>query len=494
MKNYLIYRLIVLSLLFGTIGCGKDYLTELEPTGTITKKQLKKITEENPEAAATTIKGWVKGIYNDLFKFRTNHDQFGVKAIDLSMDLNSGDMVQLKHHHFGFDYNVANRQENYRRTRHIWAVFYGAIYITNDILSTFSQEPTNSNLRSYYAQSKTLRALAYYYLVNLYQHPYQDNPNALGVPLYTAPAKESKGRTMVKDIYTQMIDDLESAITSFANATPSEKSEVSIDVARGLLATILCFRGESGDYAKAATLAKEAKTAYPLMTDEDYQAGFNSINNEEWMWGVDITTETSTSYASFFSHVSSSDPGYSGGLGIYKAMNASLYDAIDESDVRKKVFYGPKSSYINKKFYNEKAKSSAWVSDYLYMRGAEMYLLEAEAQARNNKLTEAKKVLIELIHARCQNTDPYNIAGLSTQEEVLDAIYLQTRIELWGEGRVLFATKRFKKTLKEAPNARDSRLEGQSGDLEYNNYQLIYQLPDIEVKNNSKIPQSQQNR
>lgn len=59
------------------------------------------------------MEGSLNGVYNTLvdngLNGNTNHDHFGLKSIHLATDLTSEDMVQDKHHHFGFDYNIDNR-------------------------------------------------------------------------------------------------------------------------------------------------------------------------------------------------------------------------------------------------------------------------------------------------------------------------------------------------------------------------------------------------
>ncbi|MDE5874529.1 MAG: RagB/SusD family nutrient uptake outer membrane protein [Muribaculaceae bacterium] len=72
-----------------------------------------------------------------------------------------------------------------------------------------------------------------------------------------------------------------------------------------------------------------------------------------------------------------------------------------------------------------------------YMRGAEMLLTEAEAAYHNNDLATAKACLQELMAKRDPNY------SLPADAELLEEIYLQRRIELWGEGHNWFDYKRW---------------------------------------------------
>jgi hypothetical protein len=80
-----------------------------------------------------------------------------------------------------------------------------------------------------------------------------------------------------------------------------------------------------------------------------------------------------------------------------------------------------------------------WASDYVFMRAAEMYLIEAEAAAEAGQDGVAQTALNALLDAR----DPGSSTS-STGQALIDEIRLQRRIELWGEGFGLFDIKRWK--------------------------------------------------
>ncbi len=75
------------------------------------------------------------------------------------------------------------------------------------------------------------------------------------------------------------------------------------------------------------------------------------------------------------------------------------------------------------------------------------------------------------------------LSGADLQDEV----YLQTRIELWGEGKSYLAMKRLRKTITRGSNWLD--FAGQSFD--YNDERLTFEIPEIEIRNNPNI--SEQN-
>jgi len=72
------------------------------------------------------------------------------------------------------------------------------------------------------------------------------------------------------------------------------------------------------------------------------------------------------------------------------------------------------------------------------MRAAEMALIEAEALAQQGNTGGAKTILEELIQTR----QPDYTADASNSDVLIKEIWLQRRIELWGEGFRFFDLKR----------------------------------------------------
>ncbi len=83
------------------------------------------------------------------------------------------------------------------------------------------------------------------------------------------------------------------------------------------------------------------------------------------------------------------------------------------------------------------------------MRSSEMYLIEAEALARQSQDAAARTVLEALIKTRFP---AYSAAGFSGAALVSEII-LQRRIELWGEGFSLMDIKRLGQGLNRATGA-----------------------------------------
>jgi len=74
------------------------------------------------------------------------------------------------------------------------------------------------------------------------------------------------------------------------------------------------------------------------------------------------------------------------------------------------------------------------------------------------------------------------ITPLSGQA-LLDEIYLQTRIELWGEGKTFFAMKRNQATVTRGSN----HVYRANESFAYDSDEMTFQIPQSEIDNNPSI-------
>lgn len=485
--------LIIPALLLLVIaGCKKSFL-DTRPDGAILEEQLREAFDVAPEVGAIISNGQISGIYTYMYSYNTalrangRHDDFGQKSIDLSTDLTAEDMVQTQHHWFGFDYLIDDRQSNFARVFTNWNFYYRIIFSCNLILGTIDLNTvTDPQLKAIAGQALSIRGWCYLNLAQLFQATYKGNETALGVPIYTSSSDlSSKGRGTLTDVYTQIESDLTTAIPLLTGWTRQSKEQINEAVAHGILARAYLNMER---WADAATQAAAARQGLSLMTTTQYQDGFSDINNPEWMWGGDINDNTTTIFASFFSHMDNTSPGYAGALGVYKSISRKLYDQIPVTDVRKSVFNSPVTpqfglpGYAQLKFVDP----GAWVGDYVYMRVAEMYLIEAEARAMAGQEAQARQVLFDLISKR----DPAYILSVNAGANLVNEIRTHRRIELWGEGFNLNDLRRWKIGIdRTGSNHRvDATLVIPAGDKRF-----FYQIPQAELDANINIPLTDQN-
>ncbi|MDE5887429.1 MAG: RagB/SusD family nutrient uptake outer membrane protein [Muribaculaceae bacterium] len=195
--------------------------------------------------------------------------------------------------------------------------------------------------------------------------------------------------------------------------------------------------------SRAALYARDWDTAYStaeslleqdgyLMSEGEFKSGFNDISNSEWIWGHPQTDDQSSpSYQ--FHYLDTTTPG-----SYYYSFNVDPYfkENYEDGDYRKEMInWGidpggdPKTAGLvwmrNSKFRFR--NMDTLVADIILMRNAEVYLIAAEAGAHLGK-PNALQRLNDVREAR--GAKPKSSSG----EDLLEDIYLERRLELWGEG------------------------------------------------------------
>jgi hypothetical protein len=295
-----------------------------------------------------------------------------------------------------------------------------------------------------------------------------------------------------------MVADLNQAIVLLEGFTRTGKDQVDKNVAKGLLAYVLAARGTTADWTQVATLTTDIKAAYPMTTAAATVAvlsgttvtnptsGFNTVVSPSWMWGVDLTVAQGINLISWWGQVDQFTYSYTW-AGDPKPIDRGLYDAIRADDIRKTQFAAPTATLYKlqpiNKFFDPSRISGGQrtvVTDLLYMRADEFYLLNAEANARLGQEAAAKLALTSFLSTRI--TDLSYITPL-TGQALLNEIYFQTRVEFWGEGKSYLAMKRNKATITRGSN----HLSDAGNSFLYNNDKLTFVIPQAEVLNNPNL-------
>ncbi|WP_340112313.1 RagB/SusD family nutrient uptake outer membrane protein [Maribellus mangrovi] len=480
MKRKIIYILAIVSVMFS--ACSEDYL-ETGPTNEISDQAV----FETAEGAQTVL----DGVKRDLREFHSNHDQFGVKAIDLAQDLMGEDIAVERFHWFGYDYNIDNRNATYRRPTYTWTLYYRAIYNVNGVINNIDEAASDSeefkqNLK---AQALTIRAFSYFRLVQMFQFTYKGHENDPGVPIYLEGTVEGKERSSVSQVYDQIVADLDEAISLFQSSGLAQRhiSDPTLNIAQGVRARVALVMN---DWNTAATMASAARNGYSIMSPDDFSTGFDSYAEQNWMWGLEINDEQSTIYASWFSHMDWTIGGYCG-LGYSpKSYSLALYNEMDDNDVRKQLIDATDAEsgrLIPYKFASGGDKEFA--ADYVMMRPEEMLLIEAEARARKGgEDSQAQALLKELRDHR------YSVEATvsETGQALLDEILLERRIELWGEGFRGLDIKRLKIPV-DRTNSNHDPVVAVTMQLPAESNKLVYQIPQDEIDANDLISENDQN-
>ena len=500
MKKYLM--LIALAAV-AAVSCEKNF--EVDYTSRMTGSQAAQKVDQDPAFLAS----YVNGFYAYMVQFNTQasssnvHDDYGLLSVYLNLELMGADIVNAGTPNWGqYDYIQDYGQQEYRRTYQHWNFYYTMINNSNAVIDFFvaGEDPTDATAKGYLGQAYILRAMAYTELLYQYLNPVDANGalnlEAPAVPLVFATrdgisvdeATEKGGRNTMAVVMEHIEENIALALPLLEGYVRGSKTEIDLSVAQGIAARYYLFTQQ---WEKAAEMANKASAAYTLMDNARLHAGFNEVNDPEVMWGFNHTTETQTAYASFFSHMCNDGSGYAGIGQMIKCIDKSLYDQIPATDYRKTLFntadgdptaaaVGAQHPYASRKF----GMIDQWLQDYIFMRAAEMKLIEIEAYVRSNKAADAARVMKELMAKR----DPGYGKGSVTLEDVL----LQRRIELWGEGFSYFDLRR--NGLGCVRNYPDSNHpEWAKKDFPASSNTWRFQIPLKELQNNNEISDDEQN-
>ena len=424
-------------------------------------------------------------ILSYLMAGESGTDEFGLKAVDIAFDLRSNDLDMDGSTWFGGYHRYDNVVPNSGNTEHLWEFFYKVINQANGIINTIPDDSPEEIL-VYKYKSYTYRAIAYFYLIRIFQHTKASNSSD-AIPIDFGDFVGESNST-VGEVKQVILDDLTEAYNGLQGYSRSSKEEIDATVVAAFLAR---FHLTYENWTEAERFALEAMSFGNLSNDVAH--GFDEISLSEAIWGSVITAQTTTFYRSFFSHMSQISDGYSG-WNHFKTINSKLYDLIPSTDERKKWFAGqdydpgvvivPGSwdhynftpKYTMLKFWDGPTYGN-FVGDYIYLRNAEFYLTRAEALARLGREDEAQQLLYDLNTTR----DPGYVKSGNTGQALIDEIILYRRIELFGEGVASFDMARLGIGLDRQDGRLNPLQPGADITIPAGSDKMIFPIPTVEI-------------
>ncbi|WP_295767078.1 RagB/SusD family nutrient uptake outer membrane protein [uncultured Mucilaginibacter sp.] len=444
MKKIFNRTVLGLAIIVAASSCNKEYL-ETNPTNQVS----------TADAFSSTQNAWaaLNGIHRTLYmQIYGSQPQGGQSGNKIYMDMMGEDMVLNTTSNSGFrsEYQwTTHRVPTSTVNEYHYSFYYMIIANANMILENIDNAAGPQADKNFIkGQALAYRAWSYFQMVQLFGERYVANaPNSgLGVPLVLKPTTAKTPRNTVAEVYAQINKDLDEAITNLQGYNrATDKSQFNINVAKGFKARVALTQQ---NWADAIKFAQEARSGFTLMTATQYQAGFNDYSNPEWMWGSRMTSDQTNYFYSFFAYISSNYASTATRTSP-KSIFSVLYNKITNTDVRKKLWEpnvsntafpipagGTRYPYISNKFRSTDASQPT--GDFVYMRAAEMYLIEAEAQARSGNNAAAATALYNLVVTR----DPSYTLSTKLNGDLIEEIMIQRRIELWGEGFRFYDLKR----------------------------------------------------
>ncbi len=444
------------------------------------------------------------------------HNDIGFPELMLATDSRGVDLVSeyAGYNWFTGQVEFTDYHSNYYYTYHYWNTLYNTVKASNSIIKEYGGRSNGSMFQFLLAQAYTFRAFNYFYLAQLYQHTYVGNEDKPCVPIVTEENMNTVytdgcPRASVRDVYGFILADLTKAAELFEKTTfkPAGKQFANVAVVHALRARIYMVMNMWQEAAADAQHAIELSGAVPYSMSEVARPAFDDINHSAWIWGIDTEESDNcviSGICNFPSHMGSLCYGYAS-VGVWRRINKKLFEAIPDSDVRKGWWLNSQgysanlntkqadyvasagcAPYTQMKFapYQNVLGQSVNANDIPLIRVEEMWLILSEAKAMAGDAAAGVATLENFVNVyrnpsyKCYATSP---------AEVQEAVWLQRRIELWGEGHSYFDLMRLKKGI----DRRGAGFEpGFIYDIPAGDNILIYPIPDSEMNKNMMLQQN----
>lgn len=229
-------------------------------------------------------------------------------------------------------------------------------------------------------------------------------------------------------------------------------------------------------YEKVIEYTRKAiNSGYTPLTEAEWSdptTGFNTANNS-WMFGTLINSKEQINESPWYTFLGWMSSESSWGMtssqyNAYRCIGKSLYDKISDKDWRKTSWVNPKDAgattvpsayktnvtaekwasmpaYANMKFRPGGGAiddyETALIASLPLMRIEEMYFDYFEALAHTQGVAAAASALQSWVNTY-RYTDSSYKCTVTDMDSFIDALMIQRRIELWGEGLVYFDYKR----------------------------------------------------
>jgi hypothetical protein len=398
-------------------SCKKEFL-DLKPYNQVAANVA--ITNETDMQAA------VNGAYAGM----RDVDLFG-RTVPLVGDLMADNVyiaiVNSNRYLAEFNYSYLNTSAN---PLNMWTKAYADILRTNNIIN--ANLPATAVSNQLKGEALTIRAIDYFYLVNLYAKQFIVDPNAEGVPVITVynptllPA-----RSKVSEVYAQIDKDLSDAFGLMTN-TSKNSSYITKWVARAMQARVALFKGD-WNAAKTAALDVVTNGGYTLAASTNYLSYWKSpAPNAAKLETVFEVTNDAVANGGFDALAYFYD---ATGYGDAIAADA-LYNLYSATDIRKSLMVPGTKGGQNVKFVVKypNSNNASDKDDIKILRYSEILLTLAEAYARTGDAANALMYLNMVAKQR----DPSFTGYTSSGQQLIDDILTERRKELAFEGMRYF--------------------------------------------------------
>lgn len=435
---------IFLFFLISLISCEKDKYLNPNPSAII--------TEDVAFESSDRILHQVNGLYSKL-----KHGNFLGSYYFIMSDIRAGDFVSA-------NLNAATGSITYQmnvetttsEVRNIWSRGYQVINASNvfiDNMENGGLEITGDDLgNNYIAEARFIRAVAYYYLLQLYARPYWDgNGSKPGLPLRlvgnTTFKDYSLARSSVKEVYEQIIKDLDYAEINL----PEQYASSFLNTTRAHKNTAIAFKTKvylsMGDYHNVITEANKIVSAsnpfhtisgvYNALVPDIRKVFESPYLTEESIFSLPYTNEDppGEGFAMFYLP-GTGDGGTSASNGrgdwyLYKEGIPSDPNWSMNDDRRSFIKEGTRSHRL---WLTKYSQASPYLDYTPIIRYAEVLLNLSEALVRENGIDGRSISLFNAVRNRSDSSHSFTVNDFLNEQQFYEVILKERQIEFLGEG------------------------------------------------------------
>lgn len=307
-----------------------------------------------------------------------------------------------------------------------WFASYNRIYYYNTVIDNImnadgSDEQQKLSIR---AEALISRALEYLYLVNGYAKHYdvrtaESDP---GVPLILDEdiSKKNLVRASVKDVYAQILSDLQTALPNLPVQAKGNAFRASKAAGYGVLAKMYLYMGNYAEALKAANEVLEINNSLLDLKKYAVVKPQSSIGRTNVPQDIDNPENIYIKFAPYVYGLSSKVFG-----------SDELISLFSEDDMRLQI-------YFTKNFRNIPTNKYVWapyLRANLAVSSPEIYLIAAECEAREGSVERAMSLINKLRDNRIKN----NTDIVATdRNDALHKVLEERRRELAMSGMVRY--------------------------------------------------------
>lgn len=478
-KNKSFYVLVALTAGLSFTSC----IEETIPTDIATQDQIES-SSKALESILWSMPGYFNK-YNVLDEESSNDWDWGYGSLMHIRDVMTEEMVVVSSNYDWYDSWESNQNmgADWMSTGFVWRYYYKFIQTANKMLSAIDESTASETKLEYQGIALAFRALAYLDIAQMYEFLPNDSVSSINedgndvlnltVPIVTETMVEADVRNNPRvsrdSIFKFILADLNKAEDRLIDAKRISKTIPDISVVYGLKARLYMWVANYPKAEEYARMAIDVGDYTPTTKDEwlSTTIGFNSIDCPSWMWGAQTKKEDEVVQSGILNWTSwmsnEAQYGYAS-AGPMTCVASGFYKKIDDQDFRKLSWKAPEGSllfgkssfidaeygskmvdYASLKFRPGNGNSEDYqvgsACAYPLMRIEEMFFIEAEA-ATHQDANRGKQLLTDFMTQYRYKT--YKCTSTSTAD-IIDEIFLQKRIELWGEGLSFFDYKRLNK-------------------------------------------------